>query len=426
MLCPETVALVARGSAVRHKPRCRGVLVLYLLALMMLTAVAVADEGDAPAGDASAPALQPTQIVADIPEEYGQLFPLHWGGGSLLHLKGRLATMGCVANTLFLYDDERWWAYNQYQIPQSNPINREFLQAYAEFVPPTTLWADCYRICEFTRTRPQEEWRWRYSEAHKVDTRECHTYEYLREHYPGYRRNLWLGIYPIDETAPCDDDFDPRVKEHVFPRLPLVPGVCIVRQQGGAYGINGLAAFEMINAPPVIVIFEGRNVYRSVQEREVIRLAMEIHELCHINQGWQWIQEMAPDRREAAHNPYYAFEDSAQGQELIALVGFESRGRGLGSLARTWRLPSDSPYRDFYSRNPVELSAELCATYLMDAMGMRSRYDYERYSGGHVYEVPFRRADLNKWLTPEVRTWLEAYMILPLITDETVDDAGSR
>ena len=129
-------------------------LVLCLLASAMLTVVAAADEGGAPADDAGVPALQPTQIVADIPEGYDQLFPLRWGGGSLFHLKGRLATMGCVANTLFMYHDERWWAYNQYQIPQSHQTNQEFLEAYAGFVPPTTLWANCYRICEFTRTRP--------------------------------------------------------------------------------------------------------------------------------------------------------------------------------------------------------------------------------------------------------------------------------
>lgn len=401
-------------------------LVFCLLASAMLTVVAAADEGGAPADDASMPALQPTQIVADIPEGYGQLFPLRWGGGSLFHLKGRLATMGCVANTLFLYDEERWWAYNQYQIPQSHPTNQEFLEAFAEFVPPTTLWADCYRICEFTRTRPQEEWRWRYSSANEVDTRECFTYESLKEQHLDYRRKLWFALYPLDETAPCDDDFDPRVKEQVFPRLPLVPGVCIVRHKGGGYGISGLASFETINSPPVIVVYEGIHVYRSAQERELIRLKMEIHELCHINQGWQWIQDMSPDYREPVYNPYYAFHDSPQGQELITLVGFEQVGHSP-DWESPWRLPSGSPYRDIYSRDPVELSAELCAVYLLEAMGERSNYDYERYNRGTnlFREVPVRRADLNKWLTPEVRTWLETYMILPLITDEAVSGEGS-
>ena len=46
--------------------------------------------------------LQPTQIVADIPEEYDTMFDLHWGGGSLYHLKGRLATMGCTVNAIWL------------------------------------------------------------------------------------------------------------------------------------------------------------------------------------------------------------------------------------------------------------------------------------------------------------------------------------
>ncbi len=371
-------------------------LALCLLTLAVLTAVAVADEGDAPADDVNTPALQPTQSVADIPEEYDQLFPLRWGGGSLFHLKGRLATMGCVANTLFMYDDERWWTYNQYQVPQSHPINQEFLEAYTEFVPSTTLWADCYRICEFTRTRPQEEWRWSASSADQVDTRECPTHEYLIEQHRDYRLYLWVGgLYPFDEAAPCDDDFDPRVKEQVFPRLPLVPGVCIVRQKGGSYGIGGRVVFETINSPPVIAIYEGLNVYRSAQERELIRLKTEIHELCHINQGWQWIQDMSPDRREPVYNAFYAFEDSPQGQELIALVGFERVGPSRSS---PWRLPSGSPYRDFYSENPVELSAELCAVYLLEAMGERSSYDYERYKrgGGHSLDKGFPRSPFEE------------------------------
>ena len=257
-----------------------------------------------------------------------------------------------------------------------------------------------------------------------MDTRECFTYESLKEQNLDYRRNLWSGIFPPDETAPCDDDFDPRVKEQVFPRLPLVPGVCIVRQKVGEYGISGVASFETINSPPVRVVYEGPDVYRSAQERELIRLKMEIHELCHINQGWQWIQDMSPDRRELVYALDYAFNDSSQGQELIALAGFERVGPDR--FESPWRLPSGSPYRDFYSKNPVELSAELCAVYLLEAMGERSSYDYERYAGDRKFqEVPVRRADLNKWLTPEVRTWLETWMILPLITDEAVSGEGS-
>ena len=68
-----------------------------------------ADEGNAEAEPAAA--LQPTEVAAEIPDGYGELFPLEWGGGSLLHLKGRLATMGCIADTIWVWDQNKWHPY---------------------------------------------------------------------------------------------------------------------------------------------------------------------------------------------------------------------------------------------------------------------------------------------------------------------------
>ena len=395
-----------------------------ILAAVLLSAVwavaAVADGGEEAESEASASALQPTQIVADIPEAYGQIFPLRWGGGSLLHLKGRLATMGCIANTLFLYDDDRWWAYNQYHIPQSNSLNREFRRVYEEFVPATTLWADCYRICEFAETRPEHEWYLWVLEPDAPDASDCVSHEYLE--------NLSSVHYPISYATPtpCNDDFDPRVKQHVFPVLPLRPDVCIVQEQGdrfnghaGSNGYGGAMVSRVINAPPVVIVYEGRDVYRTAEERDLIRLKTEIHELCHANQSWWGIQDLDSDLAALWYELWYEFgyvpllEGTLQGDEFIAIVGFEQSQSGS-----EWRLPSSSVYRSVYSPDPGELSAELCSMYLLDMMGMRTTYDFEIWnSEGHYDEIPVRRVDVNKWLTPEVRVWLEAYMILPEIAD---------
>ena len=398
---------MSRATAVRW-----ATILAAALVAALLVAAALADDGEDAPADPTLTALQPTQIVADIPEGYGRLFPLRWGGGSLYHLKGRLATMGCVANTLFLYDNDRWWAYNQYQVPQAHPTNQEFREAYEQFVPPTTLHADCYRICEFTQTRPESEWRWRYIEP---NSRECLSYEYVRGKNFYVNEQRFGGA--IDDETPCDDDFDPRVQERVLPVLPVVPEVCIVRQQDGGGGYRGLASFMTINGPPVVIVWESRNLYlyRTSEERDLASLHMEIHELCHINQAWQWIQHMAPDYRRTVYSFIYYFEDSPQGQEFRNLLGFEQFGS-------RWRVPTDSVYRvdGIYSPNfPMELSAELCAMYLLDMMGMRSVYDYQKFSGsGDGYlEVPVRRVDVNKYLTPEVRAWLEEWMILPQIDD---------
>ena len=108
-----------------------------------------------------AQSLQPTQIVAEIPEEYDTMFELQWGGGSLLHLKGRLATMGCIANNISFSDltTNIRHTYNQYNTRSIDPTNQQFVQTSEAYIPAGAMRADCYRICEFTRARPPSEWR---------------------------------------------------------------------------------------------------------------------------------------------------------------------------------------------------------------------------------------------------------------------------
>ena len=386
--------------------------VVALLVAVGLFAVLVAgisaDDGDEEA--VAEVALKPTQVVADVPEEYDTLFQLHWGGGSLYQLKGRLATMGCMANTIWLYDNNKWNVYNQYNISHTNPVIQEFIQNYSELIPAGTLWADCYRMCEFTRTRPSSEWRWLYTGIEE-NTQDCLSYEYLRE------RNFYGALHTVSETTPCNDNFDLRVKQYVLPRLPHHPDVCIIRQQVSieneitGYGINAQVLFVTLNSMPVIMINNGSNVYRNNKERDIISLQAEIHELCHINQIWQWVQSIHLDTYQVVYYWRYYFEDSPQSQEFRKLVEMTRFGHN------SWRLPPDSVYRNIYAKNPAELSAELCSMYLIEKMGERSNYDYETYSGGKYWEVPIRDFDTSKYLTPEIVEWLETYMILPDISE---------
>ena len=357
-----------------------------------------------------AAALQPTQVVAEIPEEYNTPFQLQWGGGSLYQLKARLATMGCLANNVWVYNNKQWALYNQYTLPQDTFFIQQFKQQYEQFIPAGVLHADCYRMCEFTRTRPQHEWHWLFADI-EHNTQHCLSYEYLRE------RNFYIVAPPVSETTPCNDNFDPRIIEYVFPILPVHPDVCIVRQQiDRDGGISGQVAFTTLNSIPVVLIYDGVDVYRNTAERDTILLKKEIHELCHINQVWQWIQSIHLDINRPAYYWRYEFENSPQAQEFISLVN-------LTQFGSAWRLPRDSVYRDIYAKNPAELSAELCTMYLLDKMGERSSYDYETYSGGQYWEIPIRTIDVNTYLTPEVREWLETYMILPDVenTEEDIE-----
>ena len=61
--------------------------------------------------------------------------------------------------------------------------------------------------------------------------------------------------------------------------------------------------------------------------------------------------------------------------------------------------------------------------YLLEKMGERSNYDYEKYdnAGEYYVEIPVQKTDISKYLTPEIRQWLETYMILPEIVKEDAE-----
>ena len=354
--------------------------------------------------------LKPTEVVAEIPEEYNTLFPLQWGGGSLYQLKGRLATMGCMANTIWLYDNDKWHPYNQYQVPSTFAPNVEFQNQYVEFIPAGTLWADCFRICEF-----------KYSDD--TDARICETFEYLRE-----RNFFHVFLYPISDTSFCTNDFDSLVKEKILPRLPLHPDTCIVRQEdkavSGSYNnfFNGFTQ-TYPNSTPIIVVYApsnyvSPNLSSATQQRNKARLLYtEIHELCHVNQGWHVAQALQPDNILSASPNNNVWYKTPAGKAFIALTGFTKNSIG------NWSLPYTSVYKDIYSINPLELSAEMCAFYITESIGIENTYKYRswRNRGFTLRPTPID-FDTSKYLAPEMVEWLETYIILPQIMEDAGDE----
>ena len=343
--------------------------------------------------------LQPTQIVAEIPEEYDTLFDLQWGGGSLLHLKGRLATMGCIANNISFSDPTTniRHTYNQYNTRSTDPTNQQFTQTFQAYIPAGTIQADCFNVCEFK-------------------DRECLSFEEARKQYNNWDISDISGV-------PCTDDFHPIVKEKVFPILPIRPDTCIIRAQNrfeGGQHIQGFAIPDVINTSPAVVVLDGNNNYRSwTNEHSDILLYIEIHELCHINQQWHWTQRLALNTSvDYSYNKQWRyFEGSAHGKKFMELVEYDT------TIPRYVAL--DSPYRDIYNpKLTVELSAELCTLYILDKIGSRSIYDYRRYDSfrGYFQQVPIHDFDTSKYLTPEVVEWLETYMILPQIAEDAGDE----
>ncbi len=395
-------------------------LVLVVAAIIALANIGMGAAEDGDEQEESSEALQPTEIVADIPEGYGELFPFDWGGGSLYHLKGRLATMGCMANTLWFHDGGEWRGYNQYNVPST--LTQEFRDRYAEFVPPGRLYATCFRICEFS-----------YAE---YGSKPCYTLDLLHQ----------LGVFatdriPIDYTPRCTRNFAPLVAGAVLPMLPLLPETCVMRVTSDMTTVRGAAggffslfvgwsgAFYPISVPIVAIYSESDYLTRkwsSAREKypEVKLLATEIHELCHANQAWHITQGMHTDvvlepREHSAAQlaPLWAADTDA-GSEFTQLTGFAIGADG------EWVLPSDSVYRTIYSKNPNELAAELCMIRIVEILGGENKYRYVYWSAddaAYKWQAEPIAFDADVYLTPEIRRWLETWVLLPDLAGQSDD-----
>lgn len=335
--------------------------------------------------------LQPTQIVADVSEEYDTMFELHWGGGSLFHLKGRLATMGCIVNNISFIDPDTdtEYTYNQYNTNSNDRTNQRFLQRYEHFIPAGELSADCYEVCTLFNT------------AH------CISFEEKRHHYDG-------GAFSSIKHSTCTNDFLPEVQEVVLPLLPMKPDVCVVRDFTQDTGTIGGYAVPVGVSQPFIFVHGSDPTNDTYLTHKA--LDIEVHELCHINQHWHWIQQLSRKSYHIYRTSQY-FNNSEHGQAFIDLIGFTSVSGNRSTL------PQNSVYRDIYSVNPLELSAELCNMYLIEKMGLESIYEYHIYdypnrnTTNDYIRVPKREVDVDTYLTPEVREWLETYMILPDVSE---------
>lgn len=371
------------------------VIALAVLAALALTGAAIADDGEQ-AAVTPAP-LQPTQVVAEIPEGYNQLFPLQWGGGSLFQLKSRLATMGCIANTIWNYDDDRWHSYNQYEVPST--LNADWLAAYGEFVPAGSLFATCFDVCEFN-----------YFDAPRGDI-PCASLADFRE--SGGLRGL--GRYPIDDSTECTGDFDKRVNAHVLPSMPLYPSVCIFRPSvpsAAGYAVYPFA--QLVGGgyypigPSFVVVYKHSAPDQHAEFNRAVTLGVEIHELCHTNQHYHFVEQMRPDQLiTGTYGPLAAWLTTKPGSSFIDLVGFAQDAGG------DWSLPDDTMITDIYGLDdPLELAAELCTLYFLDRMGEQSLYEVNDIISGSATIF-----DPTRYLTDEIVEWIETWVALPEIVE---------
>ena len=314
--------------------------------------------------------LQPTQVVATIPQIYNETFSLQWGGGSLYQLKQRLATMSCIVDTIWVYDNNRWYSYNQYQVPSTLTPNIEFQNNYAQYIPAGTLYASCFDICEFE-----------YIDIQYNGVQRCRTFEDIRPAAAG--------------DLPCTDNFEPTFKEQVFDILPVMPNICTVKGESPnprSYNwpvFTNNNSYLYVDSYPFVVTTHSK----LPPGAQISFLWSESHELCHANQDWQVARFLQPNNpiQTLYHSAWY---DTQASKEFIAITGFTRTNSGK------WQLPANSVWEDMYNTiTPKELSAELCSLYLLEKTGNSSSH-----YGPHAFTT---------YLTPAIRQWIETYIVLP-------------
>ena len=186
-------------------------LLIVPAALVATIAIAAAASAQIRADESS---LQPTEITAQIPITPDTPFPLRWGGGSLHHLKARLATLGCIADLIWAYDETsaQWRPYSQYRAPTS--LNQPFLDDFREHLPAGDLYATCFDPCEF-----------RYFDDPPDAAIRCGAHP---TNLSQLERADWSGGVPFGFGEPCTDDWHPTVAERVLPDLPRHPAACVI------------------------------------------------------------------------------------------------------------------------------------------------------------------------------------------------------
>lgn len=380
--------------------------------------------------------LQTTEAQGTIPDAYKQIFPIQWGGGSLYQLKARLATKGCMVDTIWVHNAEQgWFGYNSYQTNFPRAFNNRFLQQYESFIPAGTLFVDCFRVCEMEYA----------NSPNSADVPKCITYKNQRRTDAQNLSNPFFD--PIFANKNCTQNFR-YFTDQIRSILPTHPDLCIVYLQiepdcanapfylsAGrceetqnnllqlSFGFfeqeywqrtrfgDGHFEYEIYpNAQPVIAMHAPADIAQGQRRiAKILARHIELHEACHAQQKWYITQMLHPDVLQTTHQ-YDMWIQSEAGQEFLNLVGYFEGVWG-------WELSQESVYQNIYTATePQELAAELCAIYLVDKLGKQSPYIFARWD--EFIGAPYWRSEpthfnANQYLTPPVRNWIEKWVVLP-------------
>ena len=422
--------------------------VLVVAGIALWAASASADEPDA---DQTPLGLTQVRYLAERPEEFDAVFPIDWGGGSLLQLKSRLQTLDCLVDTVYVFDDAaaQWHAYSQYRVLPDLTSQLDFLARFEADIPQGRLWVSCFDFCQIQYVHANgqpvrdhigwfcERGSWDGYGKPSFNVLEAGTswsFEVL-EARKSWLIPEWVRVGEEIEWRTCDQGWNQDIQTYLLPNLPVMRPVCGIhtidpltlvpgQAAGGTYEprTNLALDHDQFGFDPFRLRLRTGSSIARVGGLAAKSIAVESHELCHAHQEWHVLQEVTVRSLYGDDLPggdgvgefgwlNYAWTSTRQGAEFTVLVGFERGPDGY------WYLPASSQFRNWYGGgfptsvrpaddsaqygSPLELAAEFCSEYLL-----------AKLDPSHV--------TLNRWGEPEEPLpdesidWLERWVwVLP-------------
>ena len=357
---------------------------LILIALLALAAAvsrsALADGPESEPGD-----LGLTQISGTLPEPEteGTAF-IQWRGGTLYQLTARLAVNGCDVNLLWVWDSNTRRYTAGYTFDGPSFLNNNFNNLYKDNIPPSVIWVKCIDMINHV-----------YGYGLLTDEEKKKADAHPKGVVVDFSGHEVFGIFPR-----CGDLWQQKTRDYVFPILPIPQKTCLKYADGDGGGLynhglskhwggfwNGSSMIYYFN--PYVAVYRNKDALHDLHK--------EWHELCHANQYWNLAKyNTNSDFLESSNiHPNDMWHISEQGLNFIEYTGYQKNEQG------EWFLPSNSSFNtlyDYFISDPRELSAEMCAGYLMT----KAQLD----QGWIDFHKPY--------LTDEAVEWLEKYVfVLP-------------
>ena len=148
------------------------------------------------------------------------------------------------------------------------------------------------------------------------------------------------------------------------------------------------------------VVWNGDDVITDDEWRYMIHLGTVMNELCHQQQIW-YKNKFYQTYDMAQKSQYQRYQDTQAGRDLIVAAKYVQAEDG------EWFLEEDSPYYNNGYNSPAEFAAYVCEGYLVEKIYDSDFPDVPEYER----DIPY------SYLTPEMREWVQKWMIIGLRED---------